>query len=116
MSELLTKQQFFSLKLSAFIIDCNAKGFGVTFGEAWRPPEMAELYAKKEKGIVDSLHCSRLACDLNFFDKGNNLIETPFELAKIWEGYSTPDMKCRAGLFFTKVDGDHFSIEYQGRS
>jgi len=36
-------------------------GHGVTFGEAWRPADVAEIYEKQGRGIRNSLHCKRLA-------------------------------------------------------
>ena len=52
-------------KLINWIFD---NGHSVTFGETFRTPEQAEIYAKEGKGIKDSLHCKRLAVDLNLFD------------------------------------------------
>lgn len=46
----------------------------VTLGEAYRTPEQAAIYAKEGKGIVDSLHCKRLAIDLNLFDESGKLL------------------------------------------
>jgi len=46
------------------------EGWGVTLAEAYRPPDVAELYAKQGRGIKNSLHCKRLAIDLMFFIDG----------------------------------------------
>jgi hypothetical protein len=85
---LVDKQSIFTqnmLKLVTFIIEHQK--LKVTLGEAWRPPEMAQIYAKEGKGIIDSQHTKRLAIDLNLFDSNDNYItaEEPYEIAgKYW--------------------------------
>ena len=63
------KQTIFAInvtKLINYIHATSAKS--VTLGECFRTSEQAELYAKSGKGIADSLHCKRLAIDINLFD------------------------------------------------
>ena len=108
------KQVFFAQCVARFIPDARALGYLATLGEAWRSPETCELYAKEGKGVEKSLHTERLAVDLNFFFQGK-LIHTAEEyapLGRLWESYSSPTMKCTAGVFFkTRVDSDHFSLD-----
>lgn len=114
-SSLVLKQIFFSECLARFIFDLKTLGYGVTFGEAWRPPEMVELYAAQNRGIKNSLHPLRLAVDLNFFKDGS-LAQTNQEIAVLWESYSTPQYTTRAGYYFQQPDSDHFSVEHNGVS
>jgi hypothetical protein len=114
LSVLEAKQVFFATCLARFIQDAAAQGYFATVGEAWRSPETCALYAKEDKGVVNSFHINRLAIDLNFFYHGA-LISTATEyapLGKLWESYSTVEHKCTAGVFFkTRVDSDHFSVD-----
>jgi len=92
-------------KLINWIFD---NGFSVTLGEALRTPEQAELYAKEGKGIKDSLHCKKLAIDLNLFDhEGHYLSDTKSyeEFGVFWEGLNPLN---RWGGRFTRADGNHF--------
>lgn len=86
-------------------------GYACTFGEAWRTPEMAAIYAERGKGIANSLHTMRLAIDLNLFFRGEYLTQTrQYEwLGEWWENQH--DL-CRWGGRFS--DGNHFSLEHQG--
>lgn len=65
-----------------------SKGYGLTFGEAWRPPEMQILYVTKGLSrTVHSKHTQRLAVDFNLFKNGK-YIRDPWqylELGKFWE-------------------------------
>jgi hypothetical protein len=103
-------------QLSAQLIQQAEKfGYDVTLGEAWRSPETAKVYAEEGKGIVDSLHIERLAIDLNLFKQGAYLTDTKdYEiLGEWWEGLSCDNYKCAWGGRFH--DGNHFSIEYEGK-
>lgn len=108
------KQQLFTSLISNLIQHLNEKGYQITFGEAWRSKEMAKLYASEGKGIENSLHCLRLAIDLNLFLNGKYLTKTDdYEAAgRYWESLSSSDFKCAWGGHFG--DGDHFSIEHNG--
>lgn len=71
----LSKEQAkFAADAARFITHIFASGYTVTFGDAYRSPEQAALDAKEGKGIVHSLHCERLALDLNLFDDQGNYI------------------------------------------
>lgn len=85
-------------------------GYELTFGEAWRTPEMAALYAKQGKGISRSLHMDRLAIDLNLFKDGKFLTDTEDHrpLGEYWESIGGT----WGGRF---KDGNHYSLAYGGR-
>lgn len=113
---LLEKQQAFSVLFARFIWELTDKGYSVTFGEAYRPPETALMYSKEGKGINNSLHCLRLAVDLNLF-RGTTLLSSVDDYmwaGKRWESYSCGEYECIWGGSFLKPDSDHFSISHQG--
>lgn len=118
MSRLLELQQEFAVKVGDFIGRLNIAGYQVTLGEAYRTPEQAALNAKKGIGSKNSLHCDRLAIDLNLFKDGKYLSKTEdYKIAgEIWES-----MGGTWGGRFTnsdgtaKPDGNHFSTAFMGR-
>ena len=125
MTELLKKQGLFCVLLSEFIKDLTQRGYLVTMGECWRSPETAEIYAKEHKGIVNSVHCLRLACDLNIFTSaGKQLVsKDDYKFAgEIWKSYGEMLERCNqesvqtiwGGDFQPNPDADHFSIGHQG--
>ena len=65
---ILEHQQIFTTNVARLITYINQQGYKCTFGEVYRPTEMAQIYAKLGKGIINSNHCSKLAVDLNLFD------------------------------------------------
>lgn len=110
MSELLEKQQHFTIMVADLINHANAIGYSLTFGEAYRTPEQAAMNAAKGSGITNSLHGLRLAIDFNLFHDGEWLTDTEdFEpLGTFWESLGGT----WGGRF---GDGNHFSIEHEGR-
>lgn len=111
---LIQKQKAFPILLCRLIEHASKEGYEVTLGEAWRPPEMARIYAEKGKGIPNSLHAIRLAIDINLFRDGDFLTRTDDYglVGEFWESLSSPDCRCIWGGRFQ--DGNHFSIEHNG--
>lgn len=105
------KQIRFTQLIGELIRYATSMGYGLTFAEAYRPPEMAEIYAKQGKGIKNSLHTKRLAVDFNLFKDGKYLTESKdyLLLGAYWESL---DPLCRWGGRFK--DGNHFSLEHEG--
>ncbi len=104
-------------KLAASLIQKAATlGYDITLGEAWRDPEEAKINAKKGTGIAGSLHCDRLAIDLELWRNGMWLTDSSSykPLGDIWKSWSTPDYQCCWGGDFKKKDGNHFSIAHNG--
>ncbi len=108
MSELVAAQQTFSLRLGLLLVHIDREtDYRVTLGESWRTQEQAELNAAQGIGIKNSLHCERLAQDLNFFKNGK-LVATPEEIGEWWEG--------QGGAWGGRFgDPAHFSLAYGGR-
>lgn len=68
------EQSEFAQNVSKLLNYIKSRGYHVTLGEAYRTPEQAKIDEKQGKGILNSLHCKRLAIDLNLFDsKGKYL-------------------------------------------
>lgn len=86
-------------------------GFELTFGEAYRTPEQAALNAKTGAGISNSLHTKRLAVDLNLFVNGVYQTDSASyqPLGLYWEGIGGA-----WGGRFSKPDGNHFSLAFEG--
>ncbi|WP_392551236.1 M15 family metallopeptidase [Orbus wheelerorum] len=105
------KQQRFSHMIGLLILFAYKQtGYGLTFGEAFRTPEMAAIYAQKGSGIKNSLHTERLAIDLNLFIDGvyQQDSQTYKLLGEYWESLGGT----WGGRF---NDGNHFSLAHNGR-
>ena len=105
---LAKSQQTFSLDIIKLLLFMQSKGYSFTFGDAYRDPELAAIFAKEGKGIVDSLHCKRLALDINLFDNsGTFLPETSSheQFGKYWESLNVAN---RWGGNFKRIDGNHY--------
>ncbi len=110
------KEELFAQFQATFVLELIRRGYGVTEGESYRPPEMAKIYAAQGKGVLNSNHCNRLAKDLNLFKGGVFLTQKSDyqEAGDLWKSMSTDEVKCCWGGDFTRVDADHFSFEYNG--
>lgn len=110
---LFEKQKMFSLNTALLILWCNDNGYGVTCGETYRIPEQAKSNAEKGIGIANSLHCKRLAIDLNLFQGTKYLTDSKLyeHAGNYWLSLSPMN---RWGGNFTKPDGNHFSMEHEG--
>lgn len=101
-------QQLFARDVVTLMKYMESKGFGYTFGEAMRSAEQAAIYAKEGKGIKDSLHCKRLAVDINLFsESGEYLSDTKDheEFGAYWESLCPAN---RWGGKFKNCDGNHY--------
>ena len=111
------RQEIFTKALALLLQFAQIKGFDIRMGDVARSKEEAERL-----GFAGSLHCSRLAADLNLFKDGKYLRKTEDheQLGKFWESlsgnYEGAELVFRWGGSFSKPDGNHYSIEYQGRA
>ena len=110
------KQRIFTRLTAKLIEYAYQNDYELSFGEAYRTPEQAAIYARQGKGILNSLHTKRLAIDLNLFKDGVYLTKSEDyeELGKFWESLSSKDYQCSWGGRFRRPDGNHFSIEHGG--
>lgn len=67
------RQHVFAMNLAKLLQHVDSVGLTCSVGEVHRPPETAELYAKRGIGIKDSQHCKKLAVDLHLFANGKYL-------------------------------------------
>lgn len=104
------KQRKFALMVGQLLIKAYDLGYEVTFGEAWRSQQEAERLAKAGLGIKNSLHCLRLAIDLNLFKSGKLLTKSEDHemLGRWWESIGGS----WGGRF---GDGNHYSLAHEGR-
>jgi hypothetical protein len=112
--KLSEKQAIFTSNIARLIAFAWSKGYRLTFGEAWRPPEMAKLNAKSGKGIANSLHTVRLAVDFNLYKDGVYMTKTEDheELGAFWK--SLDPLNRWGGDFRSRPDGNHYSMEHNG--
>ncbi|MEB5958816.1 M15 family metallopeptidase [Enterobacter sichuanensis] len=105
------KQQKFTVMIGKLIEWAEQNGYGLTFGEAYRTPEQAQLNAKSGKGIANSLHTQRLAVDFNLFINGQYQTDSAAykPLGEFWESLGGA-----WGGRFSRPDGNHFSLEHNG--
>lgn len=103
MSKLGNKQRRLVRMLPELIDFAHQEGFELTLGDAFRDPRCSY-------GAQNSLHRSRLAIDFNLFRNGIWLRQTKdFEsLGIFWEALGG----AWGGRF---QDGNHFSLEHEGR-
>ena len=115
METLGEKQRRFTRLIGLLIEWAYANGYELTFGDAFRSVEQAKLNAAAGKGIISSLHCERLAIDLNLFKLGTyqTASEAYAPLGAYWESLGAD---CAWGGRFSKPDGNHFSIRFGGRA
>ena len=105
------RQEVFAKNVAALITYIFGMGYKCTLGEVYRTPEQAALYAKMGKGIEDSLHCKRLAIDINLFNDQNVYLQDSKDYERIgifWEKLH-PDNRW-GGRWKTRPDGNHMEM------
>lgn len=110
---LAEKQQLFVdlvARLLSFAVKyAESHGLHVSLDEAFRPPELAALYAKQGRGIAHSLHIRRLALDLNVMDGASFANGSHYKaLGDYWK--SLDPLARWGGDFSGSVDLRHFSL------
>jgi len=94
------KQSEFAKMVGVLLVFADAMGYEITFGDAWARGGHKEY----------SLHYDRLAIDLNLFKDGKYLALTEDHLiiGEFWESMG--------GSWGGRYDdGNHYSLEYEGR-
>lgn len=105
----------FSLNVANLIKHIFDSGYKCSLGEAYRTPLQAAIYAESGTGIKNSLHCKRLAIDLNIFDRRGNYLNdsTEYELfGSYWKSLHPSNRW--GGDFHDRPDGNHFSMTDDG--
>ena len=108
-------QQQFAQDVARLILKAAELGYGVTLGDAYRSPEQAAANAASGSGIARSLHCERLAIDLNLFKDGRYITdgEGHRELGAWWK--TLGPMHRWGGDFSTLKDNNHYSLSPDGK-
>lgn len=107
------KQRKFTHMIAQLIEYAYANGYELTFGDSYRDPRLhGDVGVKKGYSSANSLHKSRLAVDFNLFKDGKYLTSSNDhkELGLYWESLHE---LCRWGGRWN--DGNHYSMEYQGK-
>jgi len=109
MGELFEKQVRFTSLVAHLIRKAHELGYQITLGEVYRHPDWAKEMARRGIGIANSLHCKKLAVDINLFKDGTYLEQTEDyrPLGEYWESLGGT----WGGRF---GDGCHFSIQFEG--
>ena len=105
------KQRNFAEMVGQLIAWAYANGYELTFGDAYRDPRVhGQVGEKRSYSAANSLHKDRLAVDFNLFKDGKYLISTEDykPIGEYWESIGG----AWGGRF---SDGNHFSVEHQGR-
>lgn len=112
MTESLGQKQRRFVRLVGLLIEyAYQQGYELTFGDAYRDPRVhGEVGQKKSYSSANSVHKSRLAVDFNLFKNGEYLTSTEAHrpLGEYWESLGGT----WGGRF---NDGNHYSLEHQGR-
>jgi hypothetical protein len=106
-----TKQRIFTRMVADLILFAYERGYELTVGDAYRDPRVfGAVGTKRNYSSASSLHKERLAIDLNLFRDGKFLTQTEDhrELGEFWESIGGT----WGGRF---NDGNHYSIEHNGR-
>ena len=106
------KQQQFTLMIAKLIVFAYEHGYTLTFGDAFRDPRVhGAVGEKKSYSSANSNHKIRLAVDFNLFKDGKFLTSTEDHepLGKYWESIGGAWGGRKAN------DGNHYSLEWQGR-
>jgi len=105
------KQREFLPSIARLIQFAYSNGYELTLGDGYRDPRLhGAVGEKKGYGAANSCHKIRLAIDLNLFRDGKYLTATEDYrvLGEFWESIGGT----WGGRF---SDGNHFSIEHDGR-
>ena len=106
-------QSEFVRMVSMLIEFADQKGYELTFGDAYRDPRVhGAVGEKKSYSSASSLHKERLAVDFNLFKDGKFLTssEDHRPLGEYWERLGGA-----WGGRFSSPDGNHYSLEHNGR-
>jgi len=123
------KQRLFTYLSAQLIIWCYENDYELSFGETVRSKAQAEANATAGIGIINTLHSPdiRLAIDLNLFldaslEGDEDIYQTDSEAYRpLGEKWKSLHPLCRWGGDFKdkegnpKPDGNHFSLEHEGR-
>ncbi len=107
--KLSDQQKAFALDVARLIKYIFDEGYACTLGDAFRSPEQAVINAQKGTGIINSLHCQRIAIDLNIFSPSGEYLSMTEDYRKFGEYWESLYGQNRwGGRFSGRPDGNHF--------
>ena len=107
------KQRHLTRMIADLIIFAYDNGYELTLGDAYRDPRAhGAVGVKQGYSSANSLHKERLAIDFNLFRNGKYLTRTEDHrlLGEYWESLGGT-----WGGRFSNPDGNHYSLEHNGR-
>lgn len=110
------KQRLFTKLIAELIVWAYKNGYEFTKGDAFRDPRVfGQIGEKRGYGSRNSNHKLKLAQDLNLFIDGvyQKSTEAHRPIGEKWESMHE---LCRWGGRFGEKDGNHYSLEHNGRS
>jgi hypothetical protein len=110
MKTLSQKQAVFALNVAKLIMFIYERGYSCSLGETFRTANQAAIYAKEGKGIVNSLHCKRLAIDINLFSPDGKYFPDTKDYEPFGTYWELLDDNNRWGGKFPRADGCHFQM------
>ena len=105
------KQSIFAHNIAKLILYIEGTGLSCTLGELFRTPEQAQIYAKEGKGIVNSLHCKKLALDIHLFSSDGLYITDEKIYKPLGDYWESLHKFNRWGGNFKRVDSVHFEMQ-----
>ena len=107
-------QQRFSVCIGFLIVYAHSKGYGLTFGDAFRDSRVFGRFGEGSTYSHDkSVHKLRLAVDFNLFIEGKFITDGDHPAYKdLGQYWKTLDALARWGGDFE--DANHFSFSYWG--
>ncbi len=106
--DLWHQQALFAKDVSKLINYIADQRYSCTFGEAYRTPEQAKIYAQQGKGIINSLHCDRLAIDICLFSPKGIYLQDKDSYKDFGNFWESLDNANRWGGNFPNGDANHF--------
>ena len=102
------EQALFAQNVGKLLKYVFSEGYECTINEVYRTPEQAALNERTCKGVANSLHCHRLAIDINLFDRSIYERETNSyeKIGVYWESLNPHNRW--GGRFTSRPDGNHF--------
>lgn len=108
-------QEEFAQAAAKLIQKAAELGYGVTLGDAYRTPEQATMNAQNHVGVANSLHCDRLAIDINLFKDGQYITDdTGHKDLGAWWKTLGPRYKWGGDIKHPRPDPNHYSLSPDG--
>jgi hypothetical protein len=102
----LKEKQFLFAQLIPKLLMKMQETHEVTFGDFWA----------KTGHMTNSNHYIRLAGDFNLFTKEGAYLDRTEDHKQFGEYWKSLHPLCRWGGDFSKPDGNHYSVEHEGRA